>query len=79
MPYFIYKISQGPTNLVKALEKLEEHDSFKQARLNARTMRSGLPEGSTDSIKVMFADSELLAEEQLMVKREQPILREWEK
>lgn len=79
MPYFIYKISQGPTNLVKSLEKLEEHSSFKQARLSARNMRSGLPEGSTDAIKVMFAESELHAEEQLMVKREQPILREWEK
>jgi hypothetical protein len=31
------------------------------------------------TVKVMFADSELEAEEKLMEKREAPILREWEK
>ena len=30
-------------------------------------------------IKVMFADNQLQAEEQLMEKRDKPILREWEK
>lgn len=79
MPYFIYKINQGPTALVKKLEKLGEHDTFKQAKLTARNLRANLPQDSTDSIKVMFADNELQAEEQLMEKREQPILREWEK
>jgi hypothetical protein len=33
----------------------------------------------TETVKVIFAASELEAEELLMEKREAPILREWEK
>lgn len=79
MPYYIYKITAGPTALVKTLEKLDQCDSFKEAKARARNMRAALSEGDNDQIKVMFADNELEAEEQLMEKREAPILREWEK
>jgi 16S rRNA U516 pseudouridylate synthase RsuA-like enzyme len=79
MPYYIYKITAGPTALVKTLEKLEQHDSFKEAKARARTMRASIGEGDDHQIKVMFADTELEAEEKLMEKREAPILREWEK
>jgi hypothetical protein len=79
MPYYIYKITPGPTDLLKTLEKLEQHDSFKEAKQRARSMRAEMVEGDTHIYKVMFADSELEAEEKLMEKREQPILREWEK
>lgn len=79
MPYYIYKITAGPTALVKTLEKLDQCDSFKEAKARARSMRAALSEGDNDQIKVMFADNELEAEEQLMEKREAPILREWEK
>lgn len=79
MPYYIYKITPGPTNLLKTLEKLEQHDSYKDARNSARNMRSTIKESENHSIKVMFAASELEAEEQLMEKREEQILREWEK
>lgn len=79
MPYYIYKITAGPTALVKTLEKLDQCDSFKEAKARARSMRAALNEGDNDQIKVMFADNELEAEEQLMEKREAPILREWEK
>lgn len=79
MPYYIYKITQGPTELIKHLEKLEEHDSFKDAKQQARKMRADMTPGDASVIKVMFADSELDAEEKLMEKREAPILREWEK
>jgi len=79
MPYYIYKITSGPTNLLKKMEKLEQHDSYKAARNSARSMRSAQTEGDNDLIKMMFADSELEAEEKLMEKREEPILREWEK
>jgi len=79
MPYYIYKITPGPTNLVKTLEKLEQHDAYKDARNSARNMRSTITEGENHIFKVMFADSELEAEEQLMEKREEQILREWEK
>jgi hypothetical protein len=79
MPYFIYKITPGPTNLTKTLEKLEQHESFKAAKNRAREMRAELDNTDNRIIKVVFAESELHAEEMLMEKREQPILREWEK
>ena len=79
MPYYIYKITPGPTTLLKTLEKLEQHDTYKDARNSARSMRSTMAEGENHIIKVMFAESELQAEDQLMHKREEPILREWEK
>jgi hypothetical protein len=79
MPYYIYKITPGPTQLTKTLEKLEQHGTFKDAKQRARAMRAELGDSDAFLIKVMFADNELAAEEQLMEKREQPILREWEK
>ena len=79
MPYYIYKITAGPTALVKTLEKLEQYDSFKEAKTRARSMRADMSGGEGQQIKVMFADTELEAEEKLMEKREAPILREWEK
>lgn len=79
MPYYIYKIIPGPTNLTKSLEKLEQHESFKQAKTRAREMRAAMAQDESHLIKVMFAENELEAEEMLMEKREQPILREWEK
>lgn len=79
MPYYVYKITQGPTALVKNLEKLEAYDSFKEARNSARDLRMKKAEHDNYVIKVMFAATELEAEEQLMEKREEPILREWEK
>ncbi len=79
MPYYIYKITPGPTDLTKSLEKLEHHDVFKAAKSRAREMRAELDNNDNHLIKVVFADSELQAEEMLMEKREQPILREWEK
>ncbi len=79
MPYYIYKITQGPTALIKRLEKLEEHETFKEAKNKARALRTEISSPDDYSIKVMFADSELDAEEKLMQKRAAPILREWEK
>ena len=80
MPYYIYKIIPGPTDLTKSLEKLEQHETFKEAKQRARAMRAESGDtGDNSTIKIMFADNELDAEEKLMEKREQPILREWEK
>jgi hypothetical protein len=79
MPYYIYRITPGPTDLTKSLEKLAQYDTFKEAKQRARAMRAESGDNDTFTIKVMFADNELDAEEKLMQKREQPILREWEK
>ncbi len=79
MPYYVYKITSGPTDIIKQLEKLEERDSYRAARDSARNLRAAMNKTDTYTIKVVFADSELRAEEMLMEKREAPILREWEK
>lgn len=79
MPYFIYRINSGPGSLAKNLEKLEEYPTFKEAKLRARSMRSARSETDNYDIKVMFANNEQEAEENLKEKRQAPILREWEK
>lgn len=78
MPYYVYKITQ-PTPIMKNMEKVEQYDDYKNARNHARNMRAEMPANSGIQIKVMFAATELEAEEQLQEKREQPILMEWEK
>jgi len=79
MPYYIYKITPGPTQLTRTLEKLEQHEGYQDARKRARELRAAMHSSDPYHIKIMFADNELDAEEKLMQKREQPILREWEK
>jgi len=78
MPYFVYKITDGATDLIKNLEKLNEFESYKEAKLDCRETRKGISD-PTVQVKVIFADNALHAEELLMVKREAPILQEWEK
>ncbi len=79
MPYFVYKITAGPTPLLKDLTLLQRFAGFKEARDYARSAREGLGDAGGAIIKVMFADTELHAEEQLLEKRDAPVLREWEK
>ena len=80
MPYFIYKMtSQEGMSLVKNLELISEFDSFKEAKAFAREKRTALADGSNEMIKVMFAENQLAAEEQLLEHREKPILMEHEK
>ena len=77
MPYYVFRIQAGPTAIVKHLELLKEFEVYKEAQDFAKHTRAGLTDGS--QIKVMFADNQLKAEEQLLEKRDKPILREWEK
>ena len=79
MPYSIYKIQSGPSAIVKQLEKIEEHEDYKAAKNQVRSMRAEQDANDTAMLKVIFAKNELEAEEQLSEKREAPILREWEK
>lgn len=67
MPYYIYRITQlGP---VKQLEKLTQFDKFKEASATAKEMRKA--EGADrNSIKVVFGENELVAEEALNTVRE---------
>ena len=77
--YFIYKISQMPGSPIKQLDKVERFDSYKEAKALVKQLRND--QASTDNAhyKIIFAESELLAEEQLQEKREAPIVEEWEK
>lgn len=79
MPYYVYKIHSGPTDLVKNLELAREFESFKEAKDHARELRTGQGADEAYTVKVMFADNQLHAEEQLQEQRDAPILREWEK
>jgi len=79
MPYYIYKITPGPTDIIKNLELLTKFDIFKEAKVSAKTIRSELPADTNITIKVIFAESELDAEEKLSEKREASIVKEWEK
>lgn len=80
MPYFVYRISSPEgMELIKNLELIDSFDTFKAAKQFAREKRAELGEDAREIIKVMFADNQLLAEEQLMEHREKPILMEHEK
>ena len=79
MPYFVFRINEAAGGLVKNLDLIETFDKFRDAKLFAKEQRATQEPGDTAIIKVMFADNQLAAEEQLMEKREKPIVMEWEK
>lgn len=79
MPYFIYRIEQKPGQLVKKLTLNSRADSYKAAKSEVRTLRESIPDESEKFWKIVFAESELEAEELLHQKREKPVLMEWEK
>ena len=79
MPYFLYKISsRDGLNLVKNLELLGVFDAFREAKYRAKQLRSEQPEDEY-IFKVMFAENQLSAEEQLQEKRAKPVLMEHER
>ncbi len=79
MPYFIYRIDQKPGQLVKKLNLNSKADSYKDAKREVKRLRETIPEEPDKIWKIVFAESELQAEELLHQKREKPVLMEWEK
>ncbi|MFW2372166.1 MAG: hypothetical protein ACN4GM_03530 [Gammaproteobacteria bacterium] len=79
MPYYVYKIENAEMSLLKQLDFVQEFESFKEAKKFAKSLRVEQVETDTATIKVIFADNKLHAEEMLMEKREQPIVMEHEK
>lgn len=79
MPYYIYRIEQKPGQLVKKLTFNAKVDSYKQAKNDVKVLRGSIPEESGQVWKIVFAESELQAEELLHQKRDKPVLMEWEK
>ncbi|MCP4878667.1 MAG: hypothetical protein GY896_24710 [Gammaproteobacteria bacterium] len=79
MPYFLYKISNRDSlDLIKNLELLLVFDDFRAAKIEAKRLRAEQTEEG-GSFKVMFADNQLSAEEQLLEKRAKPVLMEHER
>ncbi|HTY04559.1 MAG TPA: hypothetical protein VMC81_12615 [Rhodocyclaceae bacterium] len=75
MPYYVYRITQA--GVVKQLEKLDQFSLFREASAEAKELRQDgdLPRGTT--IKVIFAENELQAEDLLSQVREpEPITGE---
>lgn len=79
MPYYVYKMNEGVSSMIKNLECLDEFESFKEAKNLARIRRSEQDSEDKAVYKVIFAANQLAAEEMLTEHREEPILREWEK
>ena len=65
MPYFVYKI--GPLNI---LEKQGKAESFKGAKAMANQLRKGVDPASGQTVKMIFAENELAAEDTLSQPRE---------
>jgi hypothetical protein len=79
MPYYLFKISPSEKlDLVKDLELLEVFETFRSAKTAAKKLRAQQT-GGGPSFKVMFADNQLSAEEQLLEKRDKPVLMEHER
>ncbi len=79
MPYYVYRITDSAAGFVKQLELLDTFDSYRDAKQLTKKTRLAMDSSDSAQIKVMFADNELAAEEQLQEKREKPITMEWEK
>lgn len=79
MPYFIYKVTSGSTGAIKTLEFIDKYDVFKQAKKFIREQRAEMDQDSRVTVRMIFADDELEAEQRLREPRNAPILREWEK
>jgi hypothetical protein len=81
MPYFVYKMSPGPTNIIKNLDLMDKFEKYKDAKhyVKEKRVELNITAESDEELKMILAENELEAEEKLLEKREKPILREWEK
>ncbi len=80
MPYYVFKMtSPKGMKLVKNLELIGDYESFREAKNFAKTQRAELGGDDTTLVKVMYAENQLLAEEQLLAYREKPVVMEHEK
>lgn len=72
MPYYIYRITERP---IRMLEKLEQHEVYKDASARAKELRNQEVWGENGQIKMIHADNELQAEDLLnQVREPQPEL-----
>jgi DNA-binding protein H-NS len=69
MAYFIYRITETP---IRLLNKLEQHDAYRDAQQRAKALRTEMSGNDGATIKVIFAETELHAEDLLSVVRAKP-------
>lgn len=62
MPYFIYRITERP---IKMLEKIEQHETYREASARAKQLRAEASQDSHTLIKMIHAETELHAEDLL--------------
>lgn len=67
MPYFIYRITERP---LRQLHLLEQHEIYKEASARAKQLRGEEVWGENGAIKLIHAESELVAEDLLNQVRE---------
>lgn len=79
MPYYIYQIDLSAGAVVRNLTLESSYEDYRQAKSEIRNLRAKAKEADSPEWKMVFAESELQAEELLQEKREAPILMEWEK
>lgn len=80
MPYYVFKMtSPEGMELVKNLEFVGDFESFRDAKNFAKEQRATFDKDDLTMVKVMFADNQLMAEEQLLAYREKPVVMEHEK
>ncbi len=80
MPYYVFRMtSPEGMALVKNLDLLSEFEGFRDAKQFAKAQRAAQAADDDATIKVMFAENRLQAEEQLLAFREKPVVMEHEK
>lgn len=79
MPYYIYHVKQNPGSVVRQLQLASKFDNYRLAKSEIRKLRTTQPQQNGEKWKMVFAESELQAEEMLQEKRQEPVLMEWEK
>ena len=67
MPYYVYRVSEVP---VRRLENVGQHEAYLDASARVKQLRGELPEGAAYVIRMIFAETELHAEDLLNQVRE---------
>ena len=78
MPYFVFRV-QGEEPATRQLELLETCEGYRDAKTFARARRQEEPPTEALTFRIVFAESQELAEVLLRQPRNAPILKEWEK
>ncbi len=66
MPYYIYKVFEFP---MKRVEKIEQHDIYREGTARSKTLRRDLALTERCNVKLIYAENELEAEDLLLQDR----------